>query len=76
MGIIYSLSIKNKVCFASNSYFANRLKVSNRTVTSSISKLRKEGYIYIEMNDNSRKIYLTEVCKNSSICIENYFYDG
>ena len=76
MGIIYSLSLKNNVCFATNSYFAKQLKVSNRTITSSISKLKSEGYIYVEMVDNNRKIYLTELWKNSSTHIENYFYDG
>lgn len=76
MGIIYSLSLKNNVCFATNSYFAKQLKVSNRTITSSLSKLKSEGYIYVEMVDNNRKIYLTELWKNSSTHIENYFYDG
>lgn len=73
MGIIYSLSLKNRECYASNSYFAKKLKVSNRTITSSISNLKNAGYIKVEQISNNRRIYVKTRWKFSSIGIEKNF---
>ena len=58
MGIINSLSFKDNVCFASNEYFSKRLKVSKRTITSSLSILKHENLIKIEVINHLRTIYL------------------
>ena len=47
MGVINSLSYKDNVCFASNEYFSKRLKVSKRTITATISMLKKQNLIKI-----------------------------
>lgn len=71
MGIINSLSSKDKYCYASNEYLANRLKVSKRTITNSLAKLSNENFIKMETISNGRKIYLTSlVWNNTSIGIE------
>ena len=41
LGIIYSLSIKDNICFAKNDYFAKQLNVSIRTISSTLSCLAK-----------------------------------
>lgn len=64
MGIIYSLSIKSKECFAANNYFSNKLGFSTRTVSSAISTLKKNNFIITKNVDGNRKIYLTEKFKN------------
>lgn len=46
---ITSLSQKNGQCWASNDYFAKLYEVSNSTISRRISKLKKLGYISVEM---------------------------
>ena len=45
MGLITTLSMKDGYCYASNRYLSNLLKVSKRTITSSITALRRKKYI-------------------------------
>ena len=61
MGLITTLSMKDGFCYASNRYLSNLLKVSKRTITSSITALRRKDYIKIDNEDNSRKIYLANI---------------
>ena len=61
MGLIATLSMKDGFCYASNRYLSNLLKVSKRTITSSITALRRKKYIKIDNEDNSRKIYLANI---------------
>ncbi len=61
MGLITTLSMKDGYCYASNRYLSNLLKVSKRTITSSITALRRKKYIKIDNEDNSRKIYLANI---------------
>ena len=58
MGMIYSLSKNSEYCYASNNYLANMLNVSKRTITSSLSKLKKEDLINIKYQNSQRQIYL------------------
>ena len=61
MGLINTLSMQEGFCYASNRYLSNLLKVSKRTITSSITALRRKKYIKIDNEDNSRKIYLADI---------------
>ena len=61
MGLITTLSMKDGFCYANNRYLSNLLKVSKRTITSSITALRRKKYIKIDNEDNSRKIYLANI---------------
>lgn len=73
LGIVYSLSIKDNICFAKNDYFANQLNVSIRTISSTLSKLRKLNLIKAETKNHLRQIYLNEKLKqNISNCIEEF----
>ena len=73
LGIVYSLSIKDNICFAKNDYFATQLNVSIRTISSTLSKLRKLNLIKVETKNHLRQIYLNEKLKqNISCCIEEF----
>ena len=61
MGLITTLSMKDGFCYASNRYLSNLLKVSKRTITSSITALRRKDYIKIDNEDSARKIYLANI---------------
>ena len=61
LGIIYSLSLKDGVCYAKNDYFSGQLNISTRTISSTISKLRKCNLIMIKYDNHLRKIYLNDV---------------
>lgn len=61
IGLITTLSMKDGFCYASNRYLSNLLKVSKRTITSSITALRRKKYIKIDNEDKSRKIYLANI---------------
>jgi Mn-dependent DtxR family transcriptional regulator len=61
MGLITTLSMKDGFCYASNRYLSNLLKVSKRTITSSITALRRKNYIKVDNKDNARKIYLANI---------------
>lgn len=58
MGLITTLSMKDGYCYASNRYLSNLLKVSKRTISSSITTLRRNNYLKIDNEDSARKIYL------------------
>ena len=47
MGLITTLSMKDGYCYASNRYLSNLLKVSKRTISSSITALRRKKYVEI-----------------------------
>ena len=61
MGLITTLSMKDGYCYASNRYLSNLLKVSKRTISSSITTLRRNNYLKIDNEDSARKIYLTSI---------------
>ena len=60
LGLIVSLTFKNDYCYASNKYLADYLNVSKRTITDSLSLLKKLNYIIIKYEDNNRRIYLNK----------------
>lgn len=61
MGLINTLSMKDGYCYASNRYLSNLLKVSKRTISSSITALRRKKYVEIGNDDSARKIYLANI---------------
>lgn len=73
MGLITSLSLKNGYCSANNDYLATEMNVYKRTITTSLSNLRKLGFISIQYEKYHRKIY-NNVWKPTSRGIEDYFY--
>jgi len=58
LSLIISLTFKEQYCYASNEYLANAINVSERTITSSLSKLRSTNYIDIKYINKNRRIYL------------------
>ena len=61
MGLITTLSMKDGYCYASNRYLSNLLKVSKRTISSSITTLRRNNYLKVDNEDSARKIYLASI---------------
>ena len=61
MGLITTLSMKDGYCYASNRYLSNLLKVYKRTISSSITTLRRNNYLKIDNEDSARKIYLASI---------------
>lgn len=61
MGLITTLSMKDGYCYASNRYLSNLLKVSKRTISSSITALRRKKHVEIGNDDSARKIYLANI---------------
>ena len=61
MGLITTLSMNDGYCYASNRYLSNLLKVSKRTLSSSITTLRRNNYLKIDNKDSARKIYLASI---------------
>lgn len=61
---IMMLCKQQRYCFASNAYFAEMYGKTTYTISRSISELRKSGYIRIESEGRTRKIWLT---KNANI---------
>ena len=76
-GIINSLLSDKEYCYTSNKYFQNVLGVGTKTISNSLSRLKKEKYITIKYVDGNRRVYLNldMVEKNNSIDIENNYYD-
>lgn len=73
MGIIYSLNYNENVCFASNEYLSKRLKVSKRTITSAIAKLKRENLIEIKVLNQQRTICLNNTTwQNTSMGVAEY----
>ena len=58
LSLIISLALKYDYCFASNNYLANYINTSTRTISDSLSKLKRLKYIIIRNDDGRRKIYL------------------
>jgi len=58
-GVIKALSNNLGYCYASNDYISKKVNLSKRTISKSISNLRKANYIRVETNNYQRNIYLT-----------------
>lgn len=58
-GIIKALTNILGYCYASNDYISKKVNLSKRTITKSISNLRKANYIRVETINYQRNIYLT-----------------
>ena len=71
-GVIVVLSYVRDYCFADNTYLAETLNTTNRTITRLIKELKDHNYIYITNEKHKRKIYIKDVL-TSSIEIEDLF---
>jgi DNA-binding MarR family transcriptional regulator len=60
-GLIGVLSNQKGYCYATNDYVAKQLNLKPRTITDSISKLKKSGYIRTENTNHQRHIYLCDI---------------
>ena len=60
-GVIKALSNNLGYCYASNDYISKKVNLSKRTISKSISNLRKANYIRVETINYQRNIYLTSV---------------
>lgn len=58
-GVIKALTNNLGYCYASNDYISKKVNLSKRTITKSISNLRKANYIRVETINYKRYIYLT-----------------
>lgn len=58
LSLIISLTLKSNYCYASNNYLATYINTSIRTISDSLSKLKKLNYIIIKYDNSNRKIYL------------------
>lgn len=58
LSLIISLALKNDYCFASNKYLADYIETSIRTISDSLSKLKRLGYIKAKNVNGNRRIYL------------------
>ena len=58
-GVIKALSNHLGYCYASNDYISKKVNLSKRTITKTISNLRKANYIRVETINYQRNIYLT-----------------
>ncbi len=58
-GIIKALTNNLGYCYASNDYISKKVNLSKRTISKSISNLRRANYIRIETINYQRNIYLT-----------------
>ena len=61
MGLIFTLSMQEGYCYASNKYLSILMKVSKRTVTAGITSLRQKNYIKVVSEPSIRKIYLANI---------------
>ncbi len=78
-GEISALINAEGFCYASNSYFANLYKVSERTITGLVSKLKDAGYIVIDLErDDAGQITARKLFLSASIPdghpVENIFH--
>ena len=48
LSLIISLTLNSNYCYASNKYLADYINTSKRTITDSLSKLKKAEYIIIK----------------------------
>lgn len=58
-GIIKALTNNLGYCYASNDYISKKVILSKRTISKSISNLKKANYIRVETINYQRNIYLT-----------------
>ncbi len=58
-GVIKALTNNKGYCYASNDYISKKVNLSKRTISKSISYLRKANYIRVETINYQRNIYLT-----------------
>ena len=72
-GVIIVLSYIRNYCFADNTYLAETLNTTRRTITRLIKELKDNDYIYIVNDKHKRKIYIKDV-PTSSINVEDLFY--
>lgn len=77
LGIINSLSYNKEYCYASNSYFAKELSLGTKTISNSLSRLKKQKYIIIKYVDGKRRIYLDSeiVSKANANVVEKNFQE-
>ncbi len=77
LGIINSLSYNKEYCYASNSYFAKELSLGTKTISNSLSRLKKQKYIIIKYVDGKRRIYLNPeiVSKANANVVEKNFQE-
>ena len=71
-GVIIVLSYIRNYCFADNTYLAETLNTTRRTITRLIRELKDNDYIYIVSEKHKRKIYIKDV-PTSSINVEDLF---
>ena len=67
MGLIMSLTSKRNECTASNGFLAHQLQVSKRTITKSLTILKKNNLISIKSENYQRKIYSNVVWIDNSM---------
>ena len=58
LSLIISLALNNEYCYANNKYLADYIDTSIRTISDSLSKLRRLKYIIVKRVNNKRRIYL------------------
>lgn len=58
LSLIISLTLNSGFCFAANKYLASYINTSSRTITDSLSRLKKLEYIIAENDNGKRKIYI------------------
>ena len=58
-GVIKALTNNLGYCYASNDYISKKVNLSKRTISKSISNLRRANYIRVETINYQRNIYLT-----------------
>lgn len=71
-GVIIVLSYIRNYCFADNTYLAETLNTTRRTITRLIKELKDNDYIYIVNDKHKRKIYIKDV-PTLSIYVEDLF---
>ena len=57
-GIIKALTNNLGYCYASNDYISKKINLSKRTISKSISNLKKANYIRVKTINYQRNIYL------------------
>ena len=57
-GIIKALTNNLGYCYASNDYISKKINLSKRTISKSISNLKKANYIRVKTINHQRNIYL------------------
>ncbi len=58
LSLIISHALNSDFCFATNKYLASYINTSIRTITDSLSRLKKFKYIIVKNDNSKRKIYI------------------